>query len=64
MNRLKDPRVLHILGMVFLILFNLVNFIARRFVAPLPGSFADGLIDGAAGACMGIALTTDRKSVV
>jgi len=57
-QRFKDSRVLIMIGMSFLLAFNILNTIVRRFAAIPPNTFADGLFDGAVGMCMGIAIGT------
>jgi hypothetical protein len=51
---MKNPRVLNLAGLSFLLLFNILNFVVRRFVAP-ESDFAMGMLDGAVGASMGLA---------
>jgi len=58
LNRIKHSRVLFTAGMWMLLVFNLVNFVGRTLIKPLPNTFADNMIDGAAGMMLGMVIAT------
>lgn len=50
-NRIKDPNTVIVYGMWSIIVFNVIRFAGRHFTG-----FWEGVVDGASGAALGIAI--------